>query len=90
MGGVTTDICLVFPSISAAQLSYNVQAALDASGSSWDMQEAMAQRRMQQAGKVLTNTNTAVAELVQNWSSPAGTELVKLLVATTPMMQPAN
>lgn len=35
MGGVTTDICLVFPSISAVQLGYNVQAILDASGSSW-------------------------------------------------------
>jgi nicotinamidase-related amidase len=33
MGGVTTDICLVFPSISAVQLGYSVQAILDASGS---------------------------------------------------------
>jgi nicotinamidase-related amidase len=32
MGGVTTDICLVFPSISAVQEGYNVLAVMDAGG----------------------------------------------------------
>ena len=90
MGGVTTDICLIFPSISAVQLGYTVQAVIDASGSSWEIQEQMARRRMEQAGVVLTTTNTAIAELVQDWSSPAGMELVKLLVSTAPMMQPGS
>jgi nicotinamidase-related amidase len=90
MGGVTTDICLVFPSISAIQLGYSVQAILDASGSSWAVQEEVTRLRMQQAGVVLTTTNTAIAELVQDWASPAGSELVKLLVSSAPMMQPAS
>jgi nicotinamidase-related amidase len=90
MGGVTTDICLVFPSISAVQLGYNVQAIIDASGSSWEMQETITRQRMQSAGVVLTTTNTAIAELVQDWASPAGSEIIKLLVATAPMMQPAS
>jgi nicotinamidase-related amidase len=90
MGGVTTDICLIFPSISAVQIGYTVQAVLDASGSSHEIQEEMSRRRMEQAGVVLTTTNTAIAELVQDWSTPAGTELVKLLVSTAPMMQPAE
>jgi hypothetical protein len=30
----------------------------------------------------LTTTNTAVAELVQDWSSPEGTVLIQLLMAT--------
>ena len=38
MGGVTTDICLIFPSISAVQLGYTVQAVIDASGSSYEIQ----------------------------------------------------
>ncbi len=87
MGGVTTDICLIFPSISAVQLGYSVQAILDASGSSWDIQEEVARQRMQQAGVVLTTTNTAIAELIQDWASPAGSEIIKLLVASAPMMQ---
>jgi hypothetical protein len=45
---------------------------------------------MENAGVVLTTTNTVVAELVQDWSSPEGSELVKLLVATVPTMQPAD
>lgn len=90
MGGVTTDICLVFPSISAVQLGYSVQAIIDASGSSWGVQEEMTRQRMQQAGVVLTTTNTAIAELVQDWASPAGMTLIKLLVGSAPMMQPAS
>jgi len=67
-----------------------VQAVIDASGSSYEIQEEMARRRMEQAGVILTTTNTAIAELVQDWTSAAGSELVKLLVSTAPMMQPAG
>ncbi len=90
MGGVTTDICLIFPSISAVQAGFDVQAVMDASGSSYEMQEEMSRRRMERAGVVLTTTNTIIAELVQGWSSPQGSELVMLLVATAPMMQAAD
>jgi nicotinamidase-related amidase len=90
MGGVTTDICLIFPSISAVQAGFEVQAVMDASGSSYEMQEEMSRRRMERAGVVLTTTNTIIAELVQDWSSPQGSELVMLLVATAPMMQAAD
>jgi nicotinamidase-related amidase len=90
MGGVTTDICLVFPSISAVQEGYNVLAVMDAGGSSYEIQEEMAQRRMMHAGVVLTTTNTMVAELVQNWATPAGMELVPLLVGSAPMMRAAS
>jgi len=82
MGGVTTDICLIFPSISAVQAGFEVQAVMDASGSSYEMQEEMSRRRMERAGVVLTTTNTIIAELVQDWSSPQGSELVMLLIAT--------
>ncbi len=90
MGGVTTDICLIFPSMSAVQEGFAVQAVMDASGSSYEMQEEMSRRRMERAGVVLTTTNTIIAELVQDWSTPAGSELVKLLVTTAPMMQPVD
>src|SRR5450432_299323 len=54
MGGVTTDICLVFPAMSAVQEGYEVQAVMDASGSSYEIQEELARRRMENAGVVLT------------------------------------
>jgi hypothetical protein len=39
---------------------------------------------MEDAGVVLTTTNTAMAELVQDWSTPQGSELVQLVMATVP------
>jgi hypothetical protein len=47
----------------------------------------MAQRRMMHGGVVLTTTNTMVAELVQNWATPAGMELIQFLLASAPIMQ---
>jgi hypothetical protein len=59
-------------------------AVLDASGSSYEVQENLACRRMEHAGVVLTTTNTVIAELVQDWSTPQGSELIQLLIATVP------
>ena len=90
MAAVTTDICLIFPAISAVQEGLNVLAVLDASGSSYEVQENMARSRMERAGVVLTTTNTAIAELVQDWSTPQGSELIQLLIATVPKTRAAH
>src|SRR6202167_4560506 len=84
MAAVTTDICLIFPAISAVQEGFEVLAVLDASGSSFDVQEELARGRMATAGVMLTTTNTAIAELVQDWSTPQGSQLIQLLMATIP------
>lgn len=79
MAGVTTDVCLVYPSISAVREGYAVQAVMDASGSPFEVSEEMSRRRMQDAGVVLTATNTMMAELAQDWSRPEGGELLGIL-----------
>ena len=79
MAGVTTDVCLVFPAISACGAGYHVQAVLDASGSPFDISEEMARRRMERAGVILTATNTLMAELAQDWSRPEGAQLLSIL-----------
>lgn len=79
LAGVTTDVCLVFPSISAVADGFNVQAVMDASGSPFVMSEDFSQRRMENAGVILTATNTMIAELAQDWSTPAGSKLIQLL-----------
>jgi nicotinamidase-related amidase len=79
MAGVTTDVCLVFPAISAVEEGYRVHAVLDASGSPFEQSEDFAQRRMERAGVVLTATNTVIAELAQDWSTAFGTKLIQLL-----------
>jgi nicotinamidase-related amidase len=79
MAGVTTDVCLVYPAISAVREGFNVQAVLDASGSPFDISEEMARRRMENEGVVLTATNTLMAELAQDWSRPEGGQLLGIL-----------
>jgi nicotinamidase-related amidase len=79
MAGVTTDVCLVYPSISAVADGYNVQAVMDASGSPFELSEDLSRRRMERGGVVLTATNTLIAELAQDWSTPHGAELIQLL-----------
>ncbi len=79
MAGVTTDVCLVFPAIDAVKAGYGVQAVMDASGSPFDLSEDMSRRRMEDAGVVLTATNTLIAELAQDWSTPEGQQLIQLL-----------
>ena len=76
MAGVTTDVCLVYPSISACREGYQVQAVLDASGSPYELSEEMSRRRMEREGVVLTATNTLMAELAQDWSCPEGSQLL--------------
>jgi hypothetical protein len=41
---------------------------------------------MERAGVTLTATNTMIAELVQDWSTPESQKLIKLLVASPPML----
>jgi len=79
MAGVTTDVCLVYPAISAVHEGFNVQAVMDASGSPFDISEEMSRRRMENEGVVLTATNTMMAELAQDWSRPEGGQLLGIL-----------
>jgi nicotinamidase-related amidase len=79
MAGVTTDVCLIFPAIDAAKEGFGVQAVLDASGSPSDLSEEFSRQRMHDAGVVLTATNTLIAEIAQDWSTPDGEQLIGLL-----------
>lgn len=91
MAGVTTDVCLVFPSIDAVHEGFRVQAVMDASGSPFELSEDMSRRRMQDAGVILTATNTIIAEMAQNWSTRDGSQLIELLFTDVlPPVQPAR
>ena len=87
MGAITTDICLVFPAISANEAGYEVQAVMDACGSPFAINEEVSRERLKAAGVAMTVTNTIVAELVQDWSTEQGRQLVELLFAAAPMVE---
>ena len=79
MAGVTTDVCMVSPAISALEEGFNIKVVCDACGSSSPIAEEISWRRMERAGVHLTSTNAIVAELVKNWASPAGAVAFPLL-----------
>ena len=79
MAGVTTSVCLVYPALSAIEAGYNVQAVMDASGSPSELAEEVSRRRMENSGTILTATDSIIAELAQDWSTPTGNQLIQVL-----------
>jgi len=79
MGGLTTDVCLIFPALSAISEGFEVQAVLDICGSPYELSEMTARKRMELAGVQFTATNTIIAELAQDWSTPEGGQLIQIL-----------
>lgn len=70
MAGVTTDVCLAFPAISAVGAGYDVYAVIDASGTWNETTQRAAIARMSQAGVKCVNTIAVAAELQKDWTLP--------------------
>ena len=79
MAGITTDVCVVYPAITAVQQGYSVQVVVDACGSPSKIADDIALRRMEKAGVTLTSTNQAIAELARKWTTPEGGKLIEIL-----------
>ena len=80
MAGATTDMCVVSPAISAHEEGFNVKVVADACGSPTPVADQVAWLRLQQGGVELTSTTAILAELVKDWSSPAGRVAFGLLM----------
>jgi nicotinamidase-related amidase len=72
MSGLTNDVCIVFPAISAVEDGYEVQVVVDAGGSPTTLADETALRRMERHGVTLTSTNQVMAELAVSWSESFG------------------
>jgi len=79
MAGITTDVCIVYPAMTALQQGYSVQVVVDACGSPSKIADDVALRRMEKAGVTLTSTNQAIAELARKWTTPEGGKLIEIL-----------
>lgn len=80
IAGVTNDVCTVYPTLSLVSDGFEVQVVADAGASPRKLGDDMALRRMEKNGATLTSTNQVIAELVGNWSTPEGTQLVTEVV----------
>ena len=77
MAGVTTDVCLYYPVISALAEGYDVYAVYDASGC-WDMMSELTScMRLQQAGAIVCNWAVIAAMLQWDWRRPTADGTLK-------------
>lgn len=72
MAGLTNDVCIVYPAISAIEDGFDVQVVVDAGGSPTTLADETALRRMEKHGVTLTSTNQVMAELANSWSEGVG------------------
>lgn len=72
MAGLTNDVCVVFPAISAVEDGMEVQVVVDAGGSPTKAADAAAIERMRGHGVTITSTNQVMAELATDWAGPTG------------------
>lgn len=83
MAGIVTDVCLLFPALSAVAEGYDVYAVIDASGT-WNktVQEVTVQR-LSQAGVKVTTWASVLAEIMNDWRSDYGDGLGQVLSTYT-------
>ena len=79
MAGLTNDVCIVYPAISAVEDGFEVQVVVDAGGSPTAQADETALRRMERAGVTLTSTNQVMAELATDWASPVGAAIQRIM-----------
>ena len=80
VASVTNDVCTVFPALSLVREGFDVQVVADAGGSPSRMSDDIALRRMERGG--VTSTNQVIAELVGNWTTPEGSQVVQVVMQT--------
>lgn len=79
MAGLTNDVCIVFPAISAVEDGYEVQVVADAAGSPTTAADQIALDRMARHGVTITSTNQLLAELATDWASAEGSAIQRIL-----------
>ena len=79
MAGLTNDVCIVYPAISAVEEGYEVQVVVDAGGSPTTLADETSLRRMERNGVVLTSTNQVMAELAVSWSESFGATIQTIM-----------
>ncbi|UYQ61977.1 isochorismatase family protein [Streptomyces peucetius] len=79
IAGVSIEVCLAFPAISATAAGYDAYAAIDASGTFSETKRTAGLLRMQQAGVIVTDYATTMVEILADNSHPKGYEVYSAL-----------
>lgn len=79
MGGLTHDVCIVYPSRSMVEEGFDVQVVIDAGGSPTQIADDIAQQTWEKEGVRTTTINQLVAELIDSWATEDGQKAVQIV-----------
>ncbi|MEV0703796.1 isochorismatase family protein [Saccharopolyspora sp. NPDC050389] len=77
--GISTEVCLALPAISATAEGFDVYAAIDASGTFWQTKREAGLLRMQQAGVIPIDYSTAIVEILADNADPLAADVYTAL-----------
>lgn len=84
IAGVSTDVCVLFPSLSAVAEGYDVYAVIDSAGTWSDIAQYTTVARLTQAGVKVASWMSVSAELQKDWRKPTGQQLGALYATHLP------
>ncbi len=79
MTGISTDVCLAFPAITAVGKGYDVYAVVDAAGAFTVKQGELGVSRMVQAGVKVVGYSNVIVEILKDNASPLAIEAYNCL-----------
>ncbi len=83
MAGIVTDVCLLFPALSAVSEGYDPYAIIDASGTWNKLVQEVTIHRLVQAGVKVSTWGSALAEMMHDWRSEKAYPLAEVLANHT-------
>ena len=83
MAGIVTDVCLLFPALSAVAEGYDVYAVVDASVTWNKTVQDVTVHRLAQAGVKVTTWASVLAEIMNDWRGEHGAGLGQVLAEYT-------
>ena len=79
LAGLTTDICLFWAATGARLLGYQVLVVADACGTMTALGDELSYARLRDAGVIVTVTNQAVTELVNDFGTADGQKAQQIM-----------
>src|SRR6059058_4758432 len=79
IAGVSTEVCLAFPAISATAIGYDAYAVIDASGTFSETKRITGLLRMVQAGVIVADYAAVAVEMLKDNASPKAGDLYAAL-----------
>jgi nicotinamidase-related amidase len=79
IAGVSTEVCLALPAMSATAEGFDAYGAIDASGTFWAAKREAGLLRMQQAGVILIDHATAMVEILADNADPLAAQVYAAL-----------